>query len=226
MTDTDPSTSRELERRALELLQRLERGRRDAAGEVDLLLGELHAALSSGDAARTLGPLIGRLKKARHRLESTPPLGWVAVGGGHLALGHRPRREGPAELRRQGATHLVTLLGESEGAEAVGAAARDAGLEWRWLPMPSARVPEEAETARYREALAELAALLEDGGRLYLHCSAGIHRTGMIGFALLRGMGYAEEEARALLRELREETAAGVGKERLAWGAALASRAP
>lgn len=221
MTDTAPSTPRELERRALELLQRLERGRRESAGEVDPLLRELHAALSSGDAARTLGPLIGRLKRARHRLESTPPLGWVAVGGGQLALGHRPGREGPAELRLQGATHLVTLLSESEGAEAIGAAAREAGLEWRWLPMPSARVPEASEEARYREALAELAALLEDGARLYLHCSAGIHRTGMIGFALLRRMGYPEEEARALLRALREETAAGVGEERLAWGAGL-----
>lgn len=226
MTDDRPSTPRELERRALELLERLEEGRREAAGEVDPLLGELHAALSSGDAARTLGPLIGRLKKARHRLAATPPLGWVAVGGGHLALGHRPRREGPEELRRQGATHLVTLLGESEGAAAIGAAAREAGLEWYWLPMPSARVPEEAEEGRYQEALAELAALLEEGARLYLHCSAGIHRTGMIGFALLREVGYAEEEARALLRELREETAAGVGEERLAWGAALASRGP
>jgi hypothetical protein len=38
--------------------------------------------------------------------------------------------------------HLVTLLSASEGASALGAAARAAGLEWIWLGLPNAQRPE------------------------------------------------------------------------------------
>ena len=56
-----------------------------------------------------------------------------------------------------------------------------------------------------------------------VHCSAGIHRTGMFGYALLRAVGLDREASNAKLRELRAVTAEGVGDERLAWGDRIAS---
>jgi protein tyrosine/serine phosphatase len=68
-----------------------------------------------------------------------------------------------------------------------------------------------------------LCELIAAGGRLVVHCSAGIHRTGMFGYALLRQFGLDPEVARAKLAELRQVTAHGVGPDRLAWGDRLAT---
>lgn len=72
--------------------------------------------------------------------------------------------------------------------------------------------------AVFERMLAELRA----GGRVYLHCSAGLHRTGMIANAFLRWLGYPADAAVALLAELRPLTAEKVGAERLRWGEAFA----
>lgn len=65
--------------------------------------------------------------------------------------------------------------------------------------------------------LGELERILMDAGRVYLHCSAGIHRTGMIAYALLLYMGHSREEAIGILRRLRDLAADGLSEERIAW---------
>jgi protein-tyrosine phosphatase len=145
-----------------------------------------------------------------------PPL--VPVGGGALALTHRPKRKALAAWKASGVTHVVTLLTEREGARDIGAAVADAGVSWLWIPMDGAKVPDAARTEELLPALNEVAAILARGGCVVVHCSAGIHRTGMFGYALLRRLGLVPEEAHATLVALRAETAAGVGAERLAWG--------
>ena len=67
----------------------------------------------------------------------------------------------------------------------------------------------------------EIAKTLETGAGVYIHCSAGIHRTGMVAFALLRFLGLSADEAASGLAHLRKVTAEGVGEDRLAWGARL-----
>jgi protein tyrosine/serine phosphatase len=62
-----------------------------------------------------------------------------------------------------------------------------------------------------------MSATLRDGGRIYLHCSAGIHRTGMIAAALLFHLGHDDEQTRAILAALRPLTASDVGEARLDW---------
>ena len=47
----------------------------------------------------------------------------VPVAGGALALTHRPKLKSIPALRGLGATHLVTLLSEREGAKQIGDAA-------------------------------------------------------------------------------------------------------
>lgn len=50
-----------------------------------------------------------------------------------------------------------------------------------------------------------------------MHCSAGIHRTGMITLALLRFLKYSEQEADSIVNDLRPHTADGVGSHRREW---------
>lgn len=147
----------------------------------------------------------------------------VSVGSGALALSPRPKLKDLPALRTAGMTHVVTLLTENEGALQVGAAATRAGLSWIWIPLHGAAVPDSTRTAELRQVLRELCELIEAGNKLFVHCSAGIHRTGMFGYALLRRLGLNADAARAKLAELRQVTAEGVGLDRLAWGDALVS---
>jgi protein-tyrosine phosphatase len=145
----------------------------------------------------------------------------VDVSAGALALSHRPRRKDIARLRELAVTHVVTLLTDREGAKEIGDAVRQAGLTWIWCPLVNGQPPDPGATATIRPVVAELATLIGEGAGIFVHCSAGIHRTGMFGYALLRQLGFEPAVARAMLTELRAVTGEGVGEERLAWGDAL-----
>jgi protein-tyrosine phosphatase len=146
---------------------------------------------------------------------------FLPVGGGALALTHRPKQKDLPGLPAFSVTHVVTLLAEREGAQKIGDAVRHAGLTWIWCPLDNGQLPNERRTAELRPVIADLAALLVGGARIVIHCSAGVHRTGMFGYALLRHLGLEPAAARAKLMELRAVTGEGVGVARLAWGDAL-----
>jgi hypothetical protein len=83
-----------------------------------------------------------------------PPLTWLALDPGALALSHRPRKVSLAAWRDQGATHVVTLLSEHEGAPDIGVEVKRAGLTWIWIAMAGAAIPDEATTRELRSRLA------------------------------------------------------------------------
>jgi protein-tyrosine phosphatase len=143
---------------------------------------------------------------------------WVTVGNGRLAIGHRPKLRALPRLKEAGCTHLLTLLGEREGAMTIGVAAQKAHIEWLWLPLENGDPPSEVREPEVRTMLERLALLLECGSSIVVHCSAGIHRTGMIAYALLRQLGISREQGIEKLSELRSVTAEGVGDARLQWG--------
>src|SRR6185295_4277957 len=147
-------------------------------------------------------------------------------GPGALALTHRPKRTALPTWKAAGVTHVVTLLAEREGARDIGDAATRAGLEWIWVPIANAAVPDETETQRLVPAIDHIVGVLRQGGHVAIHCSAGIHRTGMFGYAVLRRLGLSRDEAHAKLGELRAVTAEGVGADRLGWGDQIAELTP
>ncbi|MCC7335238.1 MAG: tyrosine-protein phosphatase [Pirellulaceae bacterium] len=164
-----------------------------------------------------LGPLMGKLRKVQ-AVAKESSIAWVPVLEGHLAIGHRPKIKTIKSMHSIGTTHVMTLLSESEGAETVGNHVRQAGLEWFWLPLVSGDPPPDERRAEIVQMFDEIRNALNHQARLYLHCSAGIHRTGLISYALLRHVGLTSEEAKNALSQLRQETAAGVGLERMQWG--------
>jgi protein-tyrosine phosphatase len=152
------------------------------------------------------------------RRAAVEPPNWVNVGKGRLAIGHRPKLKALPALKEAGCTHLLTLLGEREGAMTIGQAAQSVHIEWLWLPLENGDPPPEVREPEVRAMLERLKLLLGYGRSILVHCSAGIHRTGMISYALLRHVGLAPEQARLTLGELRAVTAEGVGEARVAWG--------
>jgi hypothetical protein len=143
----------------------------------------------------------------------------VEVAGGRLCIGHRPGKRSLPELREVGVTHVVTLLGPSEGAEDLIRRVEGSGLQTRWLPLAGAQPVEDPDQlTAIVSCFAEIASLLEQGRTVFIHCSAGIHRTGMVAHALLRYLGVPSDEARELLGRMRPVTLAGVTDQRLDWG--------
>jgi protein-tyrosine phosphatase len=144
-------------------------------------------------------------------------LTWKPLAGGHLAIGHKPGKKLRAQLDAQGCTLVVSLLSESES----NASESEHRLR---LPLPGADPPGPERTAEIIAAFERMLAALREAGRVYLHCSAGLHRTGMIANAFLRWQGFSAEDALASITELRPLTAQQVGAERLRWGEGFARR--
>lgn len=143
-------------------------------------------------------------------------LNWVNVGNGKLALRGRPGKkffDGTPQCSR-----IVTLLSEREGGKQVGEQAQKAGIAWTWLPLENAQPPEGETDTLLRNALPVLSADLDAGESVVIHCSAGIHRTGMVTYALLRYRGLERERALETLKALRDHTANGVQPHHLQWG--------
>jgi protein-tyrosine phosphatase len=147
-----------------------------------------------------------------------PNVRFVKVGNGRIALYHRPKNTDFMPLREMGCTHIVTLLKESENAERYGKMTKEAGLEWIWLSVPNGKYPQGEVHDRLIETLPRLSQLLDDGKSLLIHCSAGIHRTGMVAYGLLRWRGMDSKKAMAIIREARSETAVGMMEKRMRWG--------
>ena len=182
-------------------------------------IASLKTIIASPTANKSVaGALIGKLSKLKNELSSIEKVDWVPIGNGHLSIGHRPGVKLVKHLKLQGATTILTLLAESEGAKIVEKFARESDLSWIWFSMSSAQPPKKERYSEIEQLFNALALSLENGEKVYLHCSAGIHRTGMISYAFLRFLGLSTEEAMAKLSELRTETYHHVGDERIAWG--------
>jgi protein-tyrosine phosphatase len=149
---------------------------------------------------------------------------WAEVGAGRLALTHRPRLRAIPYFPKTRCDRVVTLLSEREGAEQIGALVREAGMAWSWIPLPGGRPPEGRVSERARAGVRELSDRLDAGESILLHCSAGIHRTGMMAYALFRGRGSPPAEALARVELLRPVTAQGLSSEQLRWGDQAAPR--
>jgi protein-tyrosine phosphatase len=150
---------------------------------------------------------------------------WVPVGRGQLALSNRPKLKDIAKLTAAGCQRIVTIQGRNELPGQIERAAKAAGLEWTWVPVSHGKTPDDEADRHLRCGLFELATAIEAGESVLVHCSAGIHRTGMLAFALLRWLGLTEPEALELLAAMRPVTREGIRPEHLAWGNEVAAAA-
>ena len=167
---------------------------------------------------KELGELLSRIKHALKSGNLHTELNWVQVGNGFIAIGHKPGGKiSFGGLKNEGTTALLTLLQENEGAAAIGKQTETENIAWIWFPF-SASSPHEGEAITQVYSLYnQLSDLVSKGAKIYIHCSAGIHRTGMITYGFLRFLEKSRTEGFEMLKTLRAVTAAQVGADRLLW---------
>lgn len=146
-------------------------------------------------------------------------LTWWDFGSGKLALGHRPGKKLRKALQAEGCTLVVSLLSASESTASV-------GPHRVRLPLDGADPPDPGRDGEVAALFSRVQAELSGGGRVFVHCSAGLHRTGMIAYAFLRHAGLSEAEAIAGITAMRALTAAELTGERKAWGERYAAGTP
>lgn len=168
--------------------------------------------------AKELALLLNKVKQTARERAITADVSWVQTDNGFLAIGHKPGgKVSFVGLKNEGATVVLTLLHENEGALQIGKQAELAGITWLWFPFSASKPHKGEAIMQVTELYIELQHLLNAENKIYIHCSAGIHRTGMITYGLLRFLGFESTKALEQLKLLRTVTAEQVGEERLLW---------
>lgn len=133
-----------------------------------------------------------------------------------LAVGPRPGRKSVDYLRDQKFSHVCTLLGPDERPSDIERLANQLGCKWIWLPITGGRL----EVLGQLNVPQLVCRLLDNmdpnsGNHVYIHCSAGIHRTGFVTYTILRLLGLTQIQALSELEKMRKVTAAQLGAERV-----------
>jgi protein-tyrosine phosphatase len=152
-----------------------------------------------------------------NQFKATHELAWRDCFGGRLSIGHRPGKAVLSRLRHLGVSGLFTILSEREGANLIRDACLQSGVKWYGLPLDSAAPPDRELFPNICAAFEWLRAELASGGSIYMHCSAGLHRTGMIAYGFLRFLGVPPSDAETELRAMRSLTWESIGSQRIAW---------
>lgn len=110
-------------------------------------------------------------------------------------------------IRDWGAVAVVSILEPAEmlrlGVPGLGAAVAAAGMAWHPLAVPDLGVPDAAAEAAWRALSPALHRVLERGGRVLLHCRAGLGRSGTLAALLLTERGRNAAAAMAAVRAVR-----------------------
>lgn len=116
-----------------------------------------------------------------------------------------------------GAVTMVSLIEDQEfewyGVKDLPLRVRELGLEYLHLPIVDLGVPCAAFEAAWRECSPRLHGRLQQGGRILLHCYAGLGRTGTIAARLLVETGMDPAAAIAAVRAARPGTIQTFGQE-------------
>jgi len=143
------------------------------------------------------GPGVTALWAADHavRLITGAPIRRVSQITPHLYLGGQYRRRGWPRLASQGIIAVVNMRVEFDD--------NDAGIApQRYLYLPT--VDDEAPSLeQLHKGVAFIAAEVAEGGRVYVHCGAGVGRAATMVAAYLVSTGLTPDEAWARIRAVR-----------------------
>lgn len=111
------------------------------------------------------------------------------------------------QLQAQGVRAVVTALDFAEMAEAGVAQlpeqTRELGMNWFHLPIEDDCAPDETFASEWKKISPELHTIINQGGKLALHCMGGSGRTGMLAAHLLLELGWDLDTIKSEVKALR-----------------------
>ncbi len=137
---------------------------------------------------------------------------WVALTPTtHVTASGAPGKARFARWLERGVTDVVTLQRADEMPAWLPQACEDAGIAWRAFPLSGKRLAAEGDAASIAALIGWADEVCEDGAperRVVLHCSAGLHRTGLGLYLLARRAGHDPDESTGLVGRVRGLTGA------------------
>lgn len=154
--------------------------------------------------------------------------------GGRLGLGCCPgyRLTSMAVVPRRGSLtadlariagwrpHLVLTLMEADELAYVGAPPKvlaeefaRLGIDWLHLPIPNLEPPDQRFETAWVDLWPRLDTALGQGERLFLHCYAGLGRTGTVASLILMKYGFSPRDAMRAVRAARPGSIETMGQE-------------
>lgn len=136
----------------------------------------------------------------------------IETGAGAIGLCPLPGRFSPLadDLTVIGAWNPAIVLSLTEtaemaanGADGLGEALASEGTAWAHFPIQDYGTPDVESTKGWATLSCRIHAILEDGGRVLLHCFGGRGRSGMIALRLLAERGEAADAALERIRAVR-----------------------
>lgn len=128
-------------------------------------------------------------------------------GAGKLALSERPKIKEIKQLIPSECSRIVTILPpKGERAQMIGTEAATLNIEWTWLKLSKANYLTIQEANMFRMSLTQIYNAILSGENVLVHCSAGLHRTGMFAYALLKLGGLDHQQRLAVIKNMRSET--------------------
>lgn len=145
---------------------------------------------------------------------------WIHESGGQIAIGGRPSLQLIEKLKAEHCTIIVTLLRESEKhiALEIGSKAKELEIDWEWLPLSASSLPTGDTLEKVKVRMEILEKRLKEGARIFIHCAAGLHRTGAFTYGLLRFLGNSVLTSKEKIAQMRPITMREVQEKHLNWG--------
>ena len=117
-----------------------------------------------------------------------------------LYVGPQHRKNGVSALLQAGITHIVNMRSEFD--DAAHGLTLDDGYSDNYCYLPTVD-DEPISAAHIATGIQFIHGAIEGGGKVYIHCSAGVGRAPSMAAAYLISKGYGAEDAFALIRKAR-----------------------
>ena len=137
--------------------------------------------------------------RGRPKITGVPPLKYSRVTDS-IYVGPQHRANGKRALEHAGITHIINMRSEFDD-ESYGLTLGD-GRSDNYCYLPT--IDDDPISAEHIErGIAFIGSAIDGGGKVYIHCSAGVGRAPSMAAAFLISRGYGTEEALGLIRQAR-----------------------
>ncbi len=147
-------------------------------------------------------------EKELRKIYRSKEINFIPIKNGFLSIGGRPGSGKIEMLKNTGITTVVTLLKKTEkNVDKLGELILKQEMTWIHFPLSASELPLDDEFTKNINSLYDnIINLLSKQEKIFIHCAAGIHRTGSFTNGLLQKCGFSKNEAKELIYKMRPVT--------------------